>query len=96
MAKFSLEFDTVTKQATATMDGVAVDNLGDLCLFRSGGRGTKAEYHLEMVQRTHDEANDTVTYTRTMAHEQAVASLGRPGAPVSDVIADIRRYFSAE
>ena len=98
MAKLNFEFDTVSKQATVTMDGAAVGNIGDLCLYRVDRRGDKDIYHLELVQRSQDFQNDTVTYTRTMAHDQAVASLGgeSEAGQTLDVADDIRRYFSAE
>ncbi len=34
MAKIAVEFDTVTKQATATVDGQAVDNFASLDIYQ--------------------------------------------------------------
>lgn len=71
MAEILFAFDTVKKSLVVTLDGSPVTDVADVAFYRCG----RDEYHMDIVQRTENEDMDTVTYTRTMATEQAVAAL---------------------
>lgn len=76
----NLAFDTTTKKLTVTADGKSLDNVRDVTFYGYA----KDKFDMAIVQRSVDESQGVVTYTQTVAGEQAYAELGEPaGAEVS-------------
>jgi hypothetical protein len=65
MAKIAIEFDTVEKTMTATVNGAALDNVIGAHLNR--GYGKKSEYQCEVVMAEESEDDDMYKWTRIVA-----------------------------
>lgn len=66
MAKFNLEFDTVEKTMSATLDGKKMKNLARIEFFGFGGD----DFGMELTSFDFDEENKVSTMTRLMAGEE--------------------------
>jgi phosphoribosylcarboxyaminoimidazole (NCAIR) mutase len=85
MAKVAIEFDTVEKTMSATIDGSAVPNVVGVNLYKSYS-SKKDEYSCEIVSAVESEDDDMRAYTRICAAEGAKArELAHAGAtPAAD------------
>lgn len=79
MSKVIFEYDTVTKQLTATMDGTTIDNISDVCFYKRWSENKdEVKYSMGIGQSVRND-NGTATWTQTSAAEIASASeLVRP------------------
>ena len=71
MAKINIEFDTINKTCTASMDGKVIE---DFC----GGSfymGYDEKWACNLSSRTEDEDNDVVKYTGLMAKAEVPKDL---------------------
>lgn len=65
MAKINLEFDTLTKECSVTMDGEEMDDcIGVYCSINEEGKS-----YIEVVCNDSEEESGITTHTRVMASE---------------------------
>ena len=67
MAKVSVEFDTVEKTLSCSIDGKAVDNVHYVSM--SHGYMNEEDFTCSITTMMHDEAEDIKTYTQLIASE---------------------------
>ena len=84
MAKIVIEFDTVTKKATASMDGVAVQNLSSMNLYRSGYDSDEEGFSCSLTSALVDKENKLGRSETVYASEQ------------KSVQDDIRNWFAGK
>lgn len=67
MSKINISFDTVTKSCDANINGIKVENLSEVTIFRSGDN----KYMIDLITRVGDFSNDdgTVTVVKIMASD---------------------------
>lgn len=79
MAKISMSFDTVSKELSVEVDGVAVADCTGINIFPSWD--DEDEYRCSIMTCKEDEANDMRILTNLVAHKQegSRSSLQYPG-----------------
>lgn len=68
MAKFNIEFDTMTKMLSVTKDGELIENVTDVTAFKSYEEN--GEYCIRLSQKSEDESSDITTYIMTSANDK--------------------------
>lgn len=75
MAKFNIEFDTVEKLLSVTMDGTTIPNVVSISCYSDGEDESDWPDAMEVVTRTEDEDNKLVTYQRLIANKNSVETV---------------------
>lgn len=93
MAKISIEFDTVAKTMSATIDGKAVDNVISASLYKSMYSDDENEFRCSLVTMTKDKADDICTYTQVSASESNDA-VGKPSPTFAGFVEKVIELMS--
>lgn len=90
MAKFTIEFDTLEKKLTVSLDGTPVENVIEVCAGRYYGSGDYGEPGIMITTKTEDEQTDITLMTRLMAEKNVKVQTENS----KKAIEDIQRYFN--
>lgn len=74
MAKITVEFDTVTKEAKFAVDGAALANVQDVCFYASYDDPDEYRMNIGMVAK--DDEHDLRMYTSLSAMEGVTVERG--------------------
>lgn len=69
MAKINIEFDTVSKDMSAVIDGKKLENVHGASFYNYGGYGGGDDFSCEICTCQRDEENGMATHTRVVASE---------------------------
>ena len=105
MAKISIEFDTLEKELSVTVDGTPLENVSGVSIYPGFYDSDGDEYHCSITTREKDDDHDLIKMTTLCASESVDAKSGRavasslegfveiPGGTNRQVNRDIAAYF---
>lgn len=102
MAKILVEFDTVEKTLSASIDGKAVADVYGVSLYRGWADDDDVvPYRCELTTRSEDDTNKLCRYTSVVASDGTTTTTpAKPADPPAedkkDLAADVEQYLSRE
>lgn len=90
----SVQFDTVTKEGTVTMDGQEVDDVREVCLYNMDWSDPENKFYMELRTVDRDEDNSIVTITSVQASENGNVQTTSKTEPSKKLQEDILKLFN--